>query len=165
MLQWLIECRMIHVGREQVLSEDDLSIVQSQLRASVVVCGMAYAMQAQLCSSIMTETGESSYSMSFYDSFSLWSNNSIASVYFTSPTPEAVQNVMVSAEAQRTSLTTFPDEVSPQCTVTLTGNPTLEIWGDIDNDEVKKKVSRSILYGDDNAEVIGIVYAGIESLE
>jgi len=147
-------------GREQVLSEKDLLKVQTQLPANVVVCGMAYAMQAQICSNILKTSGEKAYSMAFYDSFSLWSNTSVAAVYFTNPTPEAVANVMVSADDQRVSLTTPPDAVSPHCTVSLTGNPTLQSWAAVDADESKKQTTRALLYGVGNTNVIGIVFAG-----
>ena len=148
-------------GREQLLNDEDLLKVQSQLPAEVVVCGMAYAMQAQICSTILQNDTAKAYSISFYDSFSLWSNSSTAAVYFTNPTPEAVRNVMVSAEDQMTSLTSPPDEVSAACSISLTGNPTLENWDEVDSDEDKKVIVRDILYGDYASNAIGIIYAGI----
>jgi hypothetical protein len=153
-------CMAVWLGREQILNAADLQIIQAALPASVAVCGMAYAMQAQLCSNILNASADPAYSMSFYDSFSLWSNTSTAATYFTNPTPEAVQNVMVSAGAQRDSLMSPPDEVSPACTVTLTGNPTLESWAEVDADEERKAVTRRVLYGADQSDTVGIVYAG-----
>lgn len=135
-------------------------IVQSQLPASTVVCGMAYAMQAQLCSNILNTSGLPAYSMSFYDSFSLWSTTSTAAVYFTNPTPETVRNVMVSAGEQLTSLTTPPDEVSLACSISLTGTPTLESWAEVDANERRKQVMREHLYGANNQNTIGVIFAG-----
>lgn len=143
-----------------MLSEEDLLLVQALLPASVTVCGMAYAMQAQLCSSIITSSGDPTYSLSFFDSFSLWSSTSTASKYFTTPTPEAVQTVMVTAESQADSLNSPPNEVSPACTVSLTGNPTLESWASVDADEDRKSVVRGVLYGSDADDIIGVVFAG-----
>jgi hypothetical protein len=148
------------VGREQLLSEEDLLIIQTQLPASIAVCGMAYAMQAQLCANTLTSEGDKASTMSFYDSFSLWSNTSTAAIYFTNPTPEAVRTVMVSAGAQLDSLTSLPDAVSPACAISLTGNPTLESWATVDADEGKKQITRKVLYGDDNWHTIGIIFAG-----
>lgn len=121
---------------------------------------MAYAMQAQLCSNILNTAGQHANSLSFYDSFSLWSNTSTAAIYFTNPTPEAVQTVMVSAGAQLTSLTTPPDAVSPKCSVSLTGTPTIESWAEVDADEKSKYVMRKTLYGDNNQNTIGVIFAG-----
>lgn len=126
---------------------------------------MAYAMQAQLCSNILQSNSDGlisppAYSMSFYDSFSLWSSTSVAATYFTNPTPEAVRAVMVSADEQLTSLTTQPDEVSPYCSISLTGNPTLESWAEEDANEDRKLQVRKLLYGDNNGNTVGIIFAG-----
>ena len=147
-------------GREQLLNEEDLLIIQTQLPVAVAVCGMAYAMQSQICSTIFNGDGRNAYSFAFYDSFSLWSNTSTAAIYFTNPTPESVQNVMVSAEDQLTSLTTPPDEVSAVCSVSLTGNPSLQSWDEVNSREFMKRTTRKILYGNKNDNVVGIIYAG-----
>lgn len=99
--------------------------------------------------------------LSFYDSFSLWDNSSIANVYFVSPRPEPVHVVMTSATEQSTSINNIGAVMS---SASCTGNPSLQSWNAVSNNETLMRAVREELYGDtpdiDVDEIIGVVFAG-----
>lgn len=123
---------------------------------------------------VETSVLHTSFSMAFYDSFSLWntslgggSKNSIANEYFIVPTPSPVRVIMTTAEQQavgmQTDLSSITDSVA---TAVVTGNPSLESWAVDDSDVIQQHISRELLYGKPNQsreildELVGVVYAG-----
>ena len=94
--------------------------------------------------------------MSFYDSFSLWSDDSLAAEAFVSVIPDAVDMIMTSAQEQTESIQQMS---SAHCLAKTTGNPSLQSWEDVANNYTLMRYTRESIYGP-NTDLIGIVFAG-----
>ena len=145
-------------SRAQMLSDAQLGVLVESVQPSIGICGMVYGMQAQICSSLRRTIDLPSYSMTFFDGFGLWSNQTVMGTYFTNPNPEAVRSVMTSAEDQTSAINA---EVTEYCTAVTTGNPTLQSWKATAENETRKHDTRTYLYGGAaGASTIGVIYAG-----
>jgi hypothetical protein len=127
-----------------------------------VPCGMAYAMQAQICKGYRLG-GSAALAFFFFDGFGLWAEDSIAVRYFVA---EAVELVMASAESQAAAAA---EASSLLCAAAASGNPSLQGWTEGVGNHTLMRSTRRQVYGSSGSgssggssldNVIGVVFAG-----